>query len=75
MRILLQHTGNGMYCQGPDRWTDDPERAVDFRFIDRALHYIEDWNLDEVEFAFAFGELEEVTHVPLERVALRIAAG
>jgi len=51
MRTLLRHTQTGAYFQGPDRWTDDPEGAYDFRFIDRAVRYIETWDLREVELA------------------------
>jgi hypothetical protein len=74
MRILLRHIGTGMYFQGPDKWTCDPVRACDFHFIDRALSYIETWELKSVELAFAFDDPPSVTAVPLERTSLQYSA-
>ncbi len=53
MRTLLQHATTHLYFQWADRWTDDPELAVDFRFLDRALRYAQVWGLKEAEVAFA----------------------
>lgn len=74
MRTLLRHTGTGLYFQGPDKWTSDPDRAYDFRFIDRAVQFVDTWSLGEVELAFAFDNPQSITTVPLERTALRCAA-
>jgi hypothetical protein len=54
MKTLLRHTSTGLYFQGLGKWTNDPDEAVNFRFIDRALAYIQTWQLKEVELAFAF---------------------
>ncbi len=69
MRTLLRHTRTGLYFQGPDKWTDKPERACDFRFNDRALQYVETWGLGEVELAFAFDDPQTVTTLPLEKTS------
>ena len=62
MKTLLRHTRTGLYYQGRDKWTNDPDQALDFRFIDRALTYIRTWQLKEVELAFAFeGETLTIT--------------
>jgi hypothetical protein len=74
MRTLLRNRLSGQYFQGPDKWTPDPERAVDFRFIDRALHYVETWRLKDVELAFAFDHPLKITAMSLERAALQFAA-
>ncbi len=74
MRILLQDNSTGKYFQGPDKWTQNPQRAVDFRFIDRALNYVETWGLREVQLAFAFDDPPSVTSVPLENTVLRYSA-
>lgn len=50
----MRHTKTGLFFQGQDKWTDNPSRAYDFRFIDRARAYIAVWGLTEVEIAFAF---------------------
>jgi hypothetical protein len=74
MRTLLRKKDTGLYFQGPDQWTTDPERAYDFRFIDRAVSFAQTWELKQVEFAFAFDNPEWVTAVSFERTALRFAA-
>src|SRR5215831_6772161 len=75
MKTLLRNTRSGLYSQGPDQWTDDPERAVDFRFIDRALTYIQAWHLKEVELAFVFeDDMSPITSVSVEKAALQCAA-
>ncbi len=73
MRTLLRKMSNGLYFQGPDRWTSDPGQAFNFKSIDRALSFIQTWRLQEVELAFAFNDRDrrEVRRVPPERVALR----
>ena len=61
MRTLLKHTRTGLFFQGPDRWTDSPERAYDFRFTERALQYVALWDLTEVELAYEFEDIRSVT--------------
>jgi len=74
MRTLLRHTATGLFFQGPDQWTTDPERAYDFRFIDRAVSFAETWGLKQVELAFSFDNPAWVTTVAIEKTALRYAA-
>ncbi len=74
MRTLLRHTITGLYFQGPEKWTSDPDRAYDFHFIDRAVEFVDNWSLTEVELAFAFDDPQTITTVPLERTACRQAA-
>ena len=71
MRTLLRKISDGLYFQGPDRWTSDPGEAFNFKSIDRALTFIQTWRLREVELAFAFKDRHEVRHVPPEKVALK----
>ncbi len=70
MRTLLRRVENGLYFQGPDRWTGDPRKAFNFKSIDRALQFVERWALKNVELAFAFDE-HAVTGVPVEKLGLR----
>ena len=73
MRTLLRNTATGLYFQGPDRWTSDPRQALDFKLIDRALNFIETWRLRNMELAFAFRNYNQVTGVPIERIALKFS--
>ncbi len=67
----MRNTATGLYFQGPDRWTNDPAEALDFKLIDRALDFIENWRLMDMELAFAFRGTQNVTAVPPEKIALR----
>jgi hypothetical protein len=68
MRTLLRKVSNGLYFQGPDRWTRNPAEALDFKMIDRALSFIKKWKLQGVELAFAFANVKKVTRVPPEKI-------
>lgn len=70
MRTLLRNVSNGLYFQGPDRWTGNPAEAMDFKMIDRALDFVSKWNLKGVELAFAFADAKKVTQVPPEKLQL-----
>ncbi len=74
MKTLLRHIRTGLYLQGPEKWTENPDLACDFRFTDRALQYAAVWELQEVELAFVFGDSLVVTTAPLEQAALHYAA-
>ncbi|HWI59861.1 MAG TPA: hypothetical protein VNZ22_21710 [Bacillota bacterium] len=71
MKTLLRQVSTGLYFQGPDQWTANPAEAHNFKLIDRALEFIERWQLQDVELAFAFKDWGVVTRVPLERIDLR----
>jgi hypothetical protein len=73
MRILLRNIATGLYFQGPDKWTDKPDGAVDFKFVDRALDYIARWEMTDMEMVFAFDDPPQVTAVSLAKVATRYA--
>jgi hypothetical protein len=75
MKTLLRKTSDGLYFQGPDRWTSNPAEAKNFKMIDRALDFINKWKLRDVEVAFAFDDAKEVTRVPLEKIALKYSEG
>jgi len=71
MKTLLRKISDGLYFQGPDRWTTNPAEAFNFKSIDRALHFIQTWKLQEVELAFAFNGQPSVKRVAPEQVALQ----
>jgi hypothetical protein len=71
MRTLLRQSSTGLYFQGPDKWTADPTRAHNFKMIDWALDFVHRWHLHDLELAFAFDDLDEVTRVPIDKIELR----
>ena len=70
MKTLLRKSSDGLFFQGPDKWTSDPAQALNFKMIDRALEFVKQWNLKDVELAFAFDDLSKVTRVPLDKIAI-----
>ena len=73
MRTLLRKSTNGLYFQGPDRWTSNPAEAMNFKMIDRALDFVRRWKLQDMEVAFAFDDFKHVTRVPMEKLSLHYA--
>jgi hypothetical protein len=67
MKTLLRKVSTGRYFQGPGKWTHDAGEAKNFKSIDRALDFIAEWKLKDVELAFAFGNSVDVTGVAIER--------
>jgi hypothetical protein len=74
MRTLLRHRISGLFFQGVNQWTENAEQAYDFRFIDRAMHFADTWELGDVELAFTFEEPYSIQTAPLERSSMRYAA-
>jgi len=75
MKTLLRRVSTGLYFQGPDQWTCNPAQAHNFKMIDRAVEFVDRWQLNDIELAFAFDDPEEVTAVPLEKIELRYSEG
>ena len=70
MKTLLRKVSTGLYFQGPDKWTDNPAEARNFKMIDRALAFVREWKLKDVELAFAFDNSDDVTGVSPDKIAL-----
>jgi hypothetical protein len=68
VKTVLHRIGTGEYFEAPDRWTTRPERAHNFKSIDRALSFIEKFRMKNVEVAFSFSNGEAVTNCPVERL-------
>ena len=75
MRTLLRRVSTGLYFQGPDKWTTDPAQAHNFKMIDLAIEFVDRWHLRDIELAFAFDDVEDVTAVPLDKMELRFSDG
>jgi hypothetical protein len=73
MRTILRKKKVKLFFEGPDRWTGDPHKALNFKSIDRALTFIRQWQLKDVEVAFCFQDRDEVMAVPLDRISLKFS--
>lgn len=56
MRILLRHTGTGLFFESEDKWTTEPEAARDFGSSGRAIVFVTEWGLGDVEILMAFDD-------------------
>lgn len=70
MKTILRKKAKRLFFQAPDEWTNDPHKAFNFKTIDRALKFIENWNLRDVEVAFAFPGDDRVKGMPRDKIAL-----
>ncbi len=71
MRTLLRQTRSGLYFGGPDKWTNNPAQAHNFKMIDRAIDFVTRFKLHDLELVFAFDDVQEVTSVPIDKMQLR----
>jgi hypothetical protein len=74
MRTLLRHTETGLYFQGPEKWTSNPDIAYDFRFLDRARQFVRTWGMEQVEVAFLFEDPQSISTRALGQLELKQAA-
>jgi len=71
MRTLLRKASSGLFFQGPDHWTNNPDAGLNFKSIDRALEFVRTYKLEGVEVAFAFRNSSAVTTAPVEKLELK----
>jgi len=65
MRILLRHTGTGLFFESEDKWTTQAEAARDFRSSGRAIMFVTEWGLNEVEILMAFDDARYNITLPI----------
>ena len=65
----------GVYFQGLENWTPDPQAAFDFKLPDRAVRFVRDARLDKMELVLAFDNPRYNIPLPLdERFGLRMSS-
>jgi hypothetical protein len=62
MRTLLRHQPTGKYFQALDQWTKSPQKAHDFRFIERALRFVTKAGFSDMELILSFEQGETVSN-------------
>ena len=66
MKILLRDVGTGQFLSGARSWTDDLEKAYDWRHSRRLLDYVNERGLVGVEIAVKFPGCDSVELYPLQ---------
>jgi hypothetical protein len=68
MKVFLRHTQTGLFYAGPDQWTQEHSRAVEFEGPNFALDRVHQSNLDAMEIIIHFEE--SAFDIPLKIVSL-----
>ena len=73
MKTLLRQVSTGLFFSGPSCWCSEVTAGRNFKSIDRALTFIRDFHLHDVEIVFAFNDTNEVTPASLEKVSMKFS--
>ena len=71
MKTLLRQVSTGLFFSGPSCWCREVTSGRNFKSIDRALSFIRDFHLQDVEIVFAFDDSSDVTPALLDKVSVR----
>src|SRR5438876_11072113 len=66
MKTIIRDSRNGTYFQGIEDWTENPQQAFDFKGPDRAIRFVRDAGLKQMEVVFAFGDPRYDVHLPID---------
>ena len=65
MRAFLRDIQSGWYVSRHGDWTPDPERAMDFKVVNRAIKHAERSGLRGVELVVGFAGAPHLTALPV----------
>jgi len=68
MRTLLRHALTGQYYQSLGKWTADPEKAHDFKFVAKAMNYARKTKCPNMEINLSFDTPQQAASVRLEEL-------
>ena len=66
MKTLLRHAPTGQYFQGLEKWTTNPGKAHDFKFVGRALRFVEKTHFRGMELVLSMDKVEPAAAWGLE---------
>ena len=58
MKTLLRHAPTGQYFQALEKWTVNPGKAYDFKFVGRALRFVEKAGFRGMELVLSLDNAE-----------------
>ncbi len=69
MKVILRNTATDLYVLGPNMWTNDPNRAMDFGYTGRAMKLAEEADLkdmvNDMEMILSFSGFNNLLRLPL----------
>jgi hypothetical protein len=66
MKVLLRNVNMDLYFAGPNMWSNDPEKALDFGSKDVALRLAQESRLQNMEMVLSVTGLRDPLRLPLE---------
>ena len=66
MKVILRNTSTNLYFLGPNMWTNDPCKALDFVLPDRAVISARRTGLADLELVVSFIGLSEDLRMPVK---------
>ena len=67
MRVVLRHTGIGLFYAGHKHWVGDPDSALDLETIERATVLSRDESFEEMDIVVTYDDPDCELVLPLRR--------
>jgi hypothetical protein len=68
IRTLLRHSLTGQFYQSTGKWTANPNKARNFRAIDRALNIVHKTHCPNLEIQLSFDNPQQAASFRLEQL-------
>ena len=65
MKVILRNTETDLYFIGPNMWTNDPERAHDFGYAERAAKQARAEHLKDMELIMSVSGFQKALRLPV----------
>ncbi len=66
MKVILRNVNMDLYFAGPNMWSNDPEKAVEFGNRDMAVKQARDSHLQNMEMVLSVSGLSDPLRLPVE---------
>ena len=67
MRVLLRHSGIGLYYAGRKHWVGDTDSALDLETTERAAELSRDESFEEMDIVVSYDDSTPEFIIPLRR--------
>ena len=74
MKVVLRNRTTDLYFIGPNMWTNDPAKALDFRRPDGALKLVKETALADLELIVFFRNARQGLRLPVGSTNFLLAA-
>lgn len=65
---MLRNVNMDLYLAGPNMWSNDPDKAIDFGCKDRAVRLARESRLQDMEMVFSVTGLHDPLRLPLDNL-------